>query len=113
MNINTHELAWAAGFFDGEGCTHIRKFTNKGHNTWYLNINVAQSGIPECLNRFKAAVGNLGNINGPYKGYHYKFDCSKFEHVQAIIALLWNYLSGPKKKQIKLKLAELREHNKS
>jgi hypothetical protein len=55
------ELAWAAGFFDGEGtiCTQGAKETTKR----YLKIRVAHCE-PQPLRRFADAVG-LGNVTGP------------------------------------------------
>jgi hypothetical protein len=60
------ETAWAAGFFDGEGC--VSEFTTQlqTRKARYLTLIVAQAAT-EHLERFRMAVG-LGNITGPYKG---------------------------------------------
>lgn len=65
------ELAWAAGFFDGEGTTTA----HKGNASQRLHLMVAvkqtvsrdeaHSGLPDVLVRFAAAVG-VGRIGGPY-----------------------------------------------
>ena len=62
------ELAWAAGFFDGEGCTCIWK-GNTGFNNRRVQVQIHQSsadGTPEVLKRFLEAV-EVGKIYGPYK----------------------------------------------
>lgn len=50
------EYAWAAGFFDGEGCSTL--------SSGYISISIAQNHI-EVLERFKKIVG-LGAVSGPY-----------------------------------------------
>lgn len=58
------ELAWAAGFFDGEGCFKGAR-TNGISDTKYGRVSISQKD-PEVLYRFKSAVGGLGSVNGPY-----------------------------------------------
>lgn len=63
--MDRYELAWAAGFFDGEGSAWAQ--AQKGRRTAqpYAQINQADPhGIPVVLERFKNAVG-VGTINGP------------------------------------------------
>lgn len=66
------ELAWAAGFFDGEGSTKKKYYgykTKKGFvkkPTKDICMTIAQCDRRPLL-RFKKAVGNLGCINGPYQ----------------------------------------------
>ena len=96
--MNREELAWAAGFFDGEGCTYWNK--SGGH----IGLNVCQactSGQPaETLQRFRAAVGGLGKLNRK-SPTAYALVVQNFEHVQAIIAMLWFWLSDRKREQYK------------
>lgn len=59
---NRIEVAWAAGFFEGEGCVDQPKGTN------YVRLIVAQSSddpeeVPPELIRFQAAVGGRGQIS--------------------------------------------------
>jgi hypothetical protein len=63
------ELAWAAGFIDGEGCVTIGKGYARRKNVYRprLILSVSQS-YPEPLERLARIAGH-GNINGPY---HYK-----------------------------------------
>ena len=57
----SEELAWAAGFFDGEGCFSWRK-TRDPRGKVLVTITQVD---PEVLEKFKAAVG-VGNVLGPY-----------------------------------------------
>jgi hypothetical protein len=96
--VDTHELAWAAGFYDGEGST-------SAHNGRGIQLYVSQVDV-RPLQRFQLAVCGLGALYGPRapKGKQqqpFHIWCSvKFEHSQAIIAMLWRYLSDPKKEQM-------------
>ena len=91
------ELAWAAGFFDGEGCTYWVKAGG-------IVIGVAQVGTekPEVLIRFQAAVGGIGKIYGPYKNTKgnpkWTFNASSRD-AQAILTKLWPYLGSVKRAQ--------------
>lgn len=95
------ELAWAAGFYDGEGCTSVHR-TNGNHN---LRISIQQID-PRPLQRFLNAIEG-GNLGGPYKSPSRKTSWSAQWHyyltgVKALGALgkLWPYLSEPKQEQI-------------
>lgn len=97
--MNTHELAWAAGFFDGEGCT-----TYAASNRGSYRLKLIQTGT-ECLERFQCAVGGLGRIRGPvqttkYQKDTYVWEALSFEEAQAVGAMLWNFLSEPKQDQL-------------
>lgn len=46
------ELAWAAGFFDGEGCVILRK----SNNTYAVRISVSQVN-PTPINKLKKLFG--------------------------------------------------------
>ena len=104
------ELAWAAGFFDGEG--NIRARVDKYHNAFVVQI--AQTDR-RPLERFQAAVGGIGVIYGPYapssrktKPHHnlaYAYHTNRFEHTQAVAAMLWSFLSPPKREQARSAVA--------
>lgn len=93
-------LAWAAGFFDGEGCFSYSKSSK------HVCISITQRDI-EVLERFKESVG-LGRIYGPYrhrpgstlsdKEFHV-FRAYGYEQVQAIGAMLWFKLGSAKRAQ--------------
>lgn len=113
---NREELAWAGGFFSGEGYTGFNKssYTYKKKNKpskprnrvkIYPTMNIAQVGSAETLDRFNNAIGNIGKVYGPYGPYkankqaYYQFQLSGFENTQAAVAMLWPFLSTVKQEQ--------------
>lgn len=102
---NREELAWAAGFVDGEGC-----FTRSGVSK-RLTINQIH---PYVLQRFHRAVGGIGKVDGPWshpsKGPNRKpiwvYSCSSLEHLQAVYAMLYEFLSPVKREQGRLVLTQ-------
>jgi hypothetical protein len=93
MTTPETEIAWAAGFFDGEGTTSHRP----KHST---RIQISQKE-PGLLHRFADAVGS-GSVRGPYRngtGHVWQYRVSNRRDVAAVIALLWPYLGEIKKAQ--------------
>ena len=99
--VNREDLAWAAGFFDGEGCF---SFTDKAA---YASVSIVQVERGP-LDRFMAAVGGLGKIYGPYFQVYpgrmsthpwHQYRADRREHVQAIAAMLWFKLGDAKRIQ--------------
>ena len=91
--LNRELLAWAAGFFDGEGCTYLHTQNKQPR------ILIGQLDT-EVLAHFDQATLRLGKLYGPYqpKGvYHY--NTYGFEKCQAIIAMLWPWLGSIKRIQ--------------
>lgn len=92
------ELAWAAGFFDGEGSSSGVVKPNEHGPSVYLRINQVDR---RPLERFLRAVG-LGQINGPYVRKIGKPQCvwqvAGFKS-DIVMALLWPSLSEPKREQ--------------
>lgn len=116
--VNREELAWAAGFFDGEGyigvCWNGNGHLHSGKKFRSINLSIAQSIDKDgrtayVLKRFQKVVLGLGHIakkrdhQGNRRAAN-QFQSGKFEHIQAIIALLWKYLSPTKKQQAMLAL---------
>jgi hypothetical protein len=57
--LESHDFAWAAGFFDGEG------WANRSRRGVHARINQASAdGIPEVLVKFRRIV-DVGRIKGP------------------------------------------------
>ena len=118
MKIDNYELAWAAGFFDGEGHAasqlRRRKVQTEGRRTYASIILDIRQIDRQVLDRFRAAVGGLGHIYGPYKNknpnanFFWAFEAAKFEDVQAIVAMLWRYLSPIKRAQTRTALVTWR-----
>jgi|SRR5882724_11285517 len=103
--INTHELAWAAGFFDGEGC--VGSYLRKGKNRQRTLTIAIQQVRREPLDRFRKAVLGCGTVSGPYRWDaakphqkpRFTYTIHSFKTGQAVIAMLWKFLSEPKKEQ--------------
>lgn len=107
MNLNREELAWAAGFFDGEGCVAVYRRNNSRP---YIRLRLNQIH-PGVLERFHRAVLRIGNIRGPYAQIYgqpqWTCDVHGYERVQAVIAMLWCFLSDIKRTQAKKAILEL------
>lgn len=94
------QLAWAAGFFDGEGTASVST-SKKGHRK--LTVCVDQND-PRVLEKFAQAVGHTGRLYGPYRDrsgrfIHWRYTAGKFEYCQAWIAMLWPFLGPVKREQ--------------
>ncbi len=93
------ELAWAAGFFDGEGCVS-GSYDHAGRR--YLQIIVVQTKTTEHLQRFQKAVGGAGSIRGPYRPKGQDTWSDKYvwkstgKEAHRVMAVLREYLCSPK-----------------
>lgn len=102
------ELAWAAGFFDGEGNAY---FKNGGS----FALQAAQVHR-EPLDRFRAAVGT-GKVYGPYKARagnrqpYYSYAVSGLKAEEAYTSLR-PYLSSIKRQQADAALSVYSQHVK-
>jgi hypothetical protein len=98
------ELAWAAGFFDGEGSSYTIKQK-------YVQLSVSQQDR-RPLDRFAKAVGT-GNVRGPYTGKARPkplyFWTSAGTRATFVMTQLWPFLSDPKKEQFLAKGGDLVE----
>ena len=92
-------LAWAAGFFEAEGCISHSKRSG-------VCVSITQTDT-EVLERFRAALG-LGRIYGPYTSKHgdgisrkphYFYRATGHHHTQAIVAMIWTWLGDEKRRQ--------------
>lgn len=107
--MDREELAWAAGFFDGEGCTNAHR-SNVGNKPWRISVSVTQIHR-DTLERFQAALGGIGTIYGPYEkpvNPQFTFKGAGLEKTQAIIAMLWPWLTPHKKEQAILAISRAR-----
>ena len=105
------ELAWAAGFFDGEGSTANAR-NGKYHR---VLISVSQTTL-EPLERFRDALGGLGNIHGPYQRTDPRFtgvikpfwvyQCQAQGEVRAVYETLKPWLCSIKREQMEACLRE-------
>ena len=110
------ELAWAAGFFDGEGTIttsltrakpEAKARQRSQHATFYVGVNQATSSLddidtPEAIARFARALG-MGVVVGPYRqDAHRKPIFKWYAHNRiglAALSVLWPYLCSPKRLQ--------------
>lgn len=99
IGLDREGLAWAAGFFDGEGNIY---YSNKNKKrSPRLILQIAQVRI-EPLEKFQS-VFNRGTINGPYKPKsikrqpYYAYRIEGFSNVQFVCAAMWKFLNEPKK----------------
>ncbi len=104
------EIAWAAGFFDGEGTTFPlhAKYKSKTYPT--IRMAVAQAGdhaLP-LLERFQAAVGGIGKIYGPLQSPScqgqwkpkWLWTVQGIIRCQAVYSQFWHILGPAKRQQI-------------
>lgn len=112
------ELAWAAGFFDGEGTAYARA-NRRGHRHLRLTVKQARHpsevGMPSVLERFRAAL-QLGAIGGPYadpgnRRPTYQWYAISSEALAAAAAL-WPYLSAVKRDQLAAAIHGLRQDSR-
>jgi hypothetical protein len=95
-------LAWAAGFFDGEGhagtILRASKETKRRTPRFYLVVVQYES---TTLARFQRALGGLGTIHASTRRgkQTWAWQAQSFEAAQASLALLWRWLSEPKQAQ--------------
>ena len=116
MEINREELAWAAGFFDGEGYVGIRD--NKKDYTTRPTLKVTSTD-KDMVERFQAAIGGIGRFRGPIPNGGlgtkpiYEWGTRKFEHVQAVIAMLHSFMCSRRKARMEecLQLAPITAKN--
>jgi len=87
-------LAWAAGFFDGEGSIGV--YGMRRAPSMYLPQS-STDGIPNTLGRFRAAIG-AGNITGPRtlrsrwtKLPQYSWRTQRFAAIEEVVRLLRPY----------------------
>jgi hypothetical protein len=98
------ELAWAAGFWDGEGSTWLTRPEGRGTAQPQARINQAStSGMPEVLVRFQRAVG-FGSLQGPNltegRDPLYCWVVSSRGEVRAVLSQLEPWLGAVKRVQL-------------
>lgn len=131
--IEDTEVAWAAGFFDGEGNCGLHRQTttwqkkNKNgekisgkRNYWkrYPALTVSQVTSEE-LYRFDNATNNVGKVRGPYGPYkttkqaYYQYSVFGYNNIKEMYKVLKPYLCSRKKEQIEDVLKRYLEQEKN
>lgn len=102
----SEELSWAGGFFDGEGSTYLSM--HRTHDGYFVpGIEIPQAGcngIPEVLLRFRAALDNVGNINGPHRYEStdapvYRWKTEALDNVNLLVHRLLPFIGSVKREQ--------------
>lgn len=121
MELDTHELAWAAGFFDGEGSISCSiRDTGRARMQRMIQLGISQNyGNRELVERFKNAIGGIGyGCSDGYKnnglhggGYQIRYRVSKLSDIEKIMELLWPYLGRVKKEQFETAKSKYLNHD--
>lgn len=103
--MDEHELAWAAGFFDGDGWAALVRGGRGRRLRPMAQINQAgPDGVPQVLTRFRDAVG-VGRVNGPKVGVRrrdlYWWVASSRGDVTSTAKLIGPWLSTEKRAQFR------------
>jgi hypothetical protein len=100
--MNEIELAWAAGFWDGEGSVSL---SYRGvYNRPRIIVEIAQVHR-EVLDRFTAATG-MGKVRGPYRPKtknaqpYYRWGLEGTTHLHLLKNKIYTYLGSEKRNQI-------------
>src|SRR5438477_4256644 len=99
--VDPRVIAWAAGLYDGEGSCSA--YLPRRRKTYRRQMAVSQGGDPGkppiVLLGFRGAVGGVGNITGPYRGYLFYWKTTQIGAIDNIGALLWPFLTQEKREQ--------------
>jgi hypothetical protein len=118
------ELAWAAGFFDGEGSIGVvrhapRAKRGETKSNTSLQMTLVQSGDsatepPEPLLRFQHAVAGLGRIRFRANVSHlgkrpiWVWRATNSAEVQAVVAMLWLWFGTRNRDRARHSISEYR-----
>ena len=113
--VNREDLAWAAGIHCGEGSVVALK--NSHSPTWRgVMLKITQAcydgtdNCPEMIRRLQRIFGfGNGYKNCRARGNRrptWTWETGRFEHVQAAVAMMWEWLTPEKKDQAERRLKE-------
>lgn len=111
------ELAWAAGFWDGEGSAYLSGSSDRVTKQPHARINQSSTtGVPEVLVRFRSVVG-FGKVQGPDlkdgREPLYRWEISKRAEIEELLEVLLPFLGGVKLAQLESVLAIRRDERVS
>lgn len=93
LGMSDTELIWAAGFYDGEGCTSL-----SGSRPYrYVRCALFQND-PEPLLRFQKALGGIGTVS-PVKRGGWWWSTTSDPSARVVITSLYPYLCSIKRAQ--------------
>lgn len=108
--VNREKLAWAAGLFEGEGCFNIHKHSRGGSAVlWMSDRDVVEEFI-KVIGFGKLALQKKKKKETNKQMYGVRL--YKFEHVQALAAMLWPWLKQRRKGRIKELLLSIKQPTK-
>lgn len=115
--INDTDIAWCAGFFDGEGCVkYYRQYPNEntGHVSAVISCSIAQkSDNIETLQFFQSIIP-FGSIKGPYampNGKPQHRLVFSVDEVETLFEILKPYLKSEKTQAFNDALFSYQNHN--
>lgn len=104
------DVAWVAGFYSGEGCTHVQT-RRRATTRYYVNVTIGNTDL-ECLERCRAVIG--GEIYGPTEQPNRKpifmLKIGARADVERALSRLEPYLSGEKRDQAQRALNFVRDN---
>jgi hypothetical protein len=112
------ELAWAAGFIDGEGCFGLvrTKARVRGPRWYKVRASATQRGqpgiIPQVLHRLQSAVGGVGRIERHSGVDAFKWVVEGDARVQTVLESLIPYLGARKITQAHAALGAFRAQSR-
>src|SRR2546426_3252877 len=102
LGRDPHLIAWAAGLYEGEGSCSA--YLPRRRKTYRRQMAVSQGGDPGkpplVLLGFKSAVGGVGSITGPYRGYLFYWKTTQISILDTIATTLWPFLGHEKREQL-------------
>jgi len=101
----SNDLAWAAGFYDGEGST----FLQRPRKTVKLILTVSQKDTRVLL-KLKRILG--GGIYGPYGGRPCAAWILQGENAYQALMAMWPHLGAAKREQAAVALDEWHDRKK-
>lgn len=108
------ELAWAAGFLDGEGCFGRVRSNARVHGPrWYrVRVSATQHGkpsvVPDVLQRLRRALGGMGRIERHSGVDAFKWVAEGDKQVETVVDLLAPFLGVRKVAQARDALSVFR-----
>ena len=109
------ELAWAAGFFDGEGCIHIGRLTARGHTNYQLIIRVSQrtrEPVDEFQRLFGGFVSTTRASSHPHKT-QWLWGCSNAQAGKVLAQLLPFLIVKKSQAELAVEFQALRSERKA
>jgi hypothetical protein len=104
----TTDLAWAAGLFEGEGCITVGY---RGKEYRYTLGQLTLSMKDEDVVRHFAEVIGFGKVylGGKSNEGMWRWAVTRFEHVQAIVAMFWPWLGSRRRARAREVLERLKK----